>query len=111
MTEIISVRINKRLGDLIRKHIQESQLDQSEEIRELIKNGALFVAIQGYSSGKYSIEKAASLTGMGLSEFIDLIASLGIKSRLSINDMLDQSDYLDKLLLDTKVNEKRIESV
>lgn len=98
MTEIISVRINKRLGDLIRKHIQESQLDQSEEIRELIKNGTLFVAIQGYSTGKYSVEKAASLTNMALSEFIDLLSNLGIKSHLTLNDIIDQSDYIDKIL-------------
>jgi predicted HTH domain antitoxin len=57
-----------------------------------------FVAIKGYAEGKYSVEKAASLASIPLSEFMDLVMSLGIKSRIDVDDMLDGSAYIEDVL-------------
>jgi predicted HTH domain antitoxin len=95
---VISLRINKYLEDLIQMHAREAQLDQSDVIRDLINKGGIFVAIKGHADGKYSVEKAASLANIPLSEFMDLLMGLGIRSKLDIDDMLNATEYLDSLL-------------
>jgi predicted HTH domain antitoxin len=106
MSEIISVRVNKQLDKLIKLHIAESNHEQADVLREMIKNGGIFIAIQGYASGKYSTEKAASLAGLPLAEFIDLILRLGIRSNIELGDMIDAAGYLEQLAADNKMQEK-----
>jgi predicted HTH domain antitoxin len=44
------------------------------------------------------VEKAASLASIPLSEFMDMLMGLGIKSKTDVDDMLDGSAYLDAVL-------------
>nr|MDO8117142.1 hypothetical protein [Candidatus Sigynarchaeota archaeon] len=98
MSHVISIRINKHLEELIERHAREARLDQSDIVRDLINKGGIFVAIKGYAEGKYSVEKAASLASIPLSEFMDLVMNLGIRSRIDVDDMMDGSSYLDAVL-------------
>jgi predicted HTH domain antitoxin len=98
MLNVISIRINRHLEQLIELHAREARLDQSDIVRDLINKGGIFVAIKGYAEGKYSVEKAASLASIPLSEFMDLLMSLGIKSKTDVDDMLDGAAYLDAVL-------------
>ena len=44
------------------------------------------------------MEKAAALASIPLSEFMDTIMSLGIKSKIDVDDMLDGLAYLEDVL-------------
>ena len=98
MGKVISVRINKSLEEVLNKISKEQNNEQSEVIRDLIKNGSIFLAIKCFVEGKYSIGKAANLVEMPLSEFMDIIANLGIKSKINIEDVLEGYENLSKVL-------------
>jgi predicted HTH domain antitoxin len=88
MGKIISIRINKRLEEIIGRYSEEKKSEQSDIIKDLIDNGSIYLAIKDYAKGKYSIGKAAYLANLPLSEFMDLIMDLGIKSKISREDLL-----------------------
>jgi len=52
------------------------------------------LAIKCYAKGKFSIGKAAYLANLLLSEFMDLIIDLGIKSQISKEDLLQGYENL-----------------
>ena len=99
MGRVISVRINKNLEEIVKRYSKEKKTDteQSEIIRDLISNGSLYLAIKGYAKGKYSVGKAAYLANLPLSEFMDLIMELGIKSKISKEDLLEGYENLKKI--------------
>ena len=94
MGKVISVRINKSLEETLKRYSEERETEQSELIRDLINNGGIYFAIKGYAKGKYSIGKAAYLSNLPLSEFMDLIINLGIKSNISEEDLLEGYENL-----------------
>lgn len=94
MGKVISFRINRSLEETIKRYSEEKKKKQSELIRDLINNGSIYLAIKGYAKGKYSIGKAAYLSNLPLSEFMDLIMDLGIKSKISKEDLLEGYENL-----------------
>ena len=94
MGKVLSVRINKSLEETIKRYSEEKKREQSDIIRDLINNGSIYLAIKGYAKGKYSIGKAAYLANLPLSEFMDLIMDLGIKSKISNEDLLEGYENL-----------------
>ena len=54
--------------------------------------------IEKLVEGKYSIGKVANLVEMPLSEFMDIIANLGIKSKINAEDVLEGYENLSKVL-------------
>ncbi len=94
MGKVISVRINKNLEQIIKRYSEEIKEEQSNVVRDLISSGSIYFAIKNYANGKFSIEKAAYLTNLPLSEFMDLITELGIKSKIDKEDMLEAYENL-----------------
>jgi len=94
MGKVISVRINENLEESIKRYSEERKEEQSDVIRDLINNGSLYLAIKVYAKGEYSIGKAAYLANLPLSEFIDLIMDIGIKSNISKEDLLEGYENL-----------------
>ncbi len=97
MGKVLSVRINKSLEETIKRYSEEKKKEQSDIIRDLINNGSIYLAIKGYAKGKYSIGRAAYLANLPLSEFMDLIMDLGIKSKISKEDLLEGYENLKKI--------------
>ena len=97
MGRVISVRINESLEKIIKRYSEIKKAEQSDLIRDLITNGSIYLAIKGYAKGKYSIGKAAYLANIPLSEFMDLIIDLGIKSKISKEDLLEGYENLKKI--------------
>ncbi len=97
MGKVLSVRINKSLEETIKRYSEEKKKEQSDIIRDLINNGSIYLAIKGYAKGKYSIGRAAYLANLPLSEFMDLIMDLGIKSKISKEDLLEGYKNLKKI--------------
>lgn len=94
MVKIISVRINENLEETIKRYSEERKEEQSDVIRDLINNGSLYLSTKGYAKGEYSIGKAAYLANLPLSEFMDLIMDIGIKSKISKEDLLEGYENL-----------------
>jgi len=94
--KVISVRINENLEEVIKRYSKERKADQSDIIRDLINNGSIYLAIKGYAKGEYSIGKAAYLANLPLSEFMDLIMDIGIKSKISKEDLLEGFENIKK---------------
>jgi len=94
---VISVRINESLEEIIKRYSEIKKAEQSDLIRDLITNGSIYLAIRGYAEGKYSIGKAAYLANIPLSEFMDLIIDLGIKSKISKEDLLEGYENLKQI--------------
>lgn len=94
MGDVISVRMDEKIQGLVDKFLQERGLERSEGIRSLLVTGIYFQAIQGYVDGRYSVQKAASLAGMALWEFMDLLARLGIGSNLDLADVVEGYEAL-----------------
>ncbi len=97
MGRVISVRINESLEEIIKRYSEIKKAEQSDLIRDLITNGSIYLAIKGYAKGKYSIGKAAYLANIPLSEFMDLIIDLGIKSKISKEDLLEGYENLKQI--------------
>jgi len=89
MGKVISVRINDNLKEIIKRYSEEKKEEQSYIIRNLINNSSIYLAIKGYAEGEYSIGKAAYIANLSLSEFMDLVMDLGIKSRISKEDLIE----------------------
>ncbi len=94
MGKVISVRINKSLEEIVKRYLEEKKGEQSDIIRDLINNGSTYLAIKGYAKGKFSFGKATYLANLPLSEFMDLIIDLGIKSQISKEDLLESYENL-----------------
>ncbi len=94
MGKVISVRINDNLEEIIKRYSEEKKEEQSDIIRNLINNGSVYLAIKGYAKGEYSIGKASYLANLPLSEFMDLIMDLGIKSKISKEDLVEGYENL-----------------
>lgn len=66
-------------------------------LRELIGLERTMLAVKRYQDGKVSLGKAAKITGITLSEFMDMLSEFGIKSRVSYEDYLEGFDNLRKV--------------
>lgn len=97
MGRVISVRLNKYLEEIIERFSEERKEEQSDLVRDLIKNGGIYMAIKIYAKGKISIGKAAFLANMPISEFVDLLSELEIKSKISREDLLDDYEKLKNI--------------
>ena len=82
------------MEETIKRYSKERKEEQSDVIRDLINNGSIYLAIKGYAKGEYSIGKAVYLANLPLSEFMDLIMDIGIKSKISKEDLLEGYENL-----------------
>ncbi len=88
MGDILSVRLDDQLNNLIKIFIKDHNLEKSEAIRQLILKGVYMNAVQDYLENKISVQKAATMTNMALSDFMDFLGGLGIGSQLDMEDIL-----------------------
>lgn len=98
MGKVISVRINESLEKIIIRYSKEEKEDQSEVVRKLINNGSIYLAIKKYAKGKFSLGKAAYLANLPLSEFIEIITDLGIRSKIDKDEILEGYENLKKFM-------------
>ena len=82
--EIISVRL-KRLKELdyFSKLLNENR---SEVVRDLVEEGKKLKAIEMYKQRKISLGLASKLSGLALSEFLDLLEEYNVKLNLTLDD-------------------------
>ena len=88
MKDVMSVRLGaeglRRLRDLAKRENKE----MSAVARELMDYGWIFLMLREYREGKRSLSSFAKELGVPLSEAIDLLAGLGVRSPLEYDDYL-----------------------
>jgi hypothetical protein len=88
MKDVMSVRLDseglRRLKELAKKEKKE----MSTVARELMDYGWVFLMLREYREGKRSLGSFSNELGVSLSETIDLLAGLGVRSPLEFDDYL-----------------------
>lgn len=88
MKNVLSVRLDepsmKRLRELARKEKKEL----SAVARELIDEGWILVALREYREGNLSLGTMAQKLDLSLSQAIDLLSDLGVRSPIGYDDYL-----------------------
>jgi predicted HTH domain antitoxin len=102
MTEVkfIGARLESEIAEMIDQTAEEENIDRTAALKELIQYGRQKLleekAIEMYREGKISVDKAAKMLSITVSETMRLFANAGITSEETL------SDYKEglKLLLD-----------
>lgn len=88
MKDVMSVRLGseglRRLKELSKRENKE----MSAVARELMDYGWVFLMLREYREGKRSLGSFAKALGVSLSEAIDLLADLGVRSPIEYDDYL-----------------------
>lgn len=94
--EILSVRL-KRLKDLdyFSKLLNENR---SEVVRDLVEEGRKLKAIELYKQRKVSVGLASKLSGLTLSEFLDLLEEYNVKLNLTLEDAKEAMRHAEDVL-------------
>ncbi len=89
MAKVITLRLKERELDFIRQLSRKKNGDRSYAARKLIDYGWIYFILKNYREGKMSIGKAAKELNLTITETIELLAGLGIKSPISYEDYLE----------------------
>ena len=94
--DIISVRLKKlKELDYFSKILNENR---SEVVRDLVEEGRKLKAIELYKQKKISLGLASKLSGLTLSEFLDLLEEYSIKLNLTLEDAKESLRNAEKLI-------------
>ena len=98
MDNVVTVRLPKEDLEVVKEISIKSKKDKSTTVRELVELGKIYFAIVEYSERKISIGKAAEIAGLTISEMIDLLSKLGIKSSIELEDYLEGQKFAEELI-------------
>jgi predicted HTH domain antitoxin len=85
---VISLRLKDKDFSRLDEFSKMVNKDKSTVARELLENGWKFSMISLYGAGKLSLGTLASKLELSISETIDLLAAVGIKSPVGYDDYL-----------------------
>lgn len=88
MKNVMSVRLDREALRNLREIAKREKKELSTVARELMEQGWVFVTLREYREGKLSLGIVAQRLGMSLSEVIDLLAELGVRSPIDYDDYL-----------------------
>ena len=99
--DLISARIDKGSLNYVDKITKQIHLDRSTVMRQLLKKGIeedrKERAVDLYSKGKLSIEKASKFAGVYMGEFFELLRDRGITLKLTVRDYEEGLKNLKKV--------------
>lgn len=96
-SQVITLRLKDKELGFIKKISMKSNSDRSYAARILIDNGWMYYILKEYKEGKISTGRAAEELEISISELIDLLADLGIKSPINYEDYLEGEKYAKEL--------------
>lgn len=89
MAKVITLRLKEKELGFIEEISKKENGDRSYAARKLIDYGWIYFILKSYKEGKISIGKAAKELNLTITETIELLADLGIKSPISYEDYLE----------------------
>lgn len=94
--EVISIRLEKlKELDYFGKLLNENR---SEVVRGLVEEGKKLKAIELYKQKKVSLGLASKLSGLPLSEFLDLLEEYNVKLNLTLEDAKEAMRNAEKMI-------------
>jgi len=100
--KFLGARIEPEIMEIVNKVSEEKKVDRTSAIKILVSAGwkelSLEKALQLYKEGKISVDKAAKIAGLTVSEMMNEITIHGIKS----DETLEEYREGVKLLMDFK---------
>ena len=97
MQRVISIRLDDKDLEFVKKSAKERKVEKAKILREVIEKGRLYLAIEQYRQGKISLGKAAEIANRSIGEFIDLLAELGVKNPMTKQQYLQGLKNLGKI--------------
>lgn len=97
MANVMTVRLPREDIEIVKQISIENKKDKSTIIRELVELGKIYYAIMQYRENKISLGKAAEISGLTISEMIDLLSKLGIKSNIELEDYLEGKKLVEEI--------------
>jgi predicted transcriptional regulator len=88
MKNVMSVRLDTEVVGRLRELAKKEKKEVSTVARELIDQGWVFLTLREYREGKLSLGLVAKRLKMSLSEVIDLLSELGVRSPIEYDDYL-----------------------
>ena len=89
MDDAVSLRLPEGDLKIVNQFSKTYKKDKSTSIRELLEMGRIYFAITEYIKGKISLGKASKIAGLPISDLMDLLADLGIKSKIELIDYIE----------------------
>lgn len=94
--EVISVRLKKlKELDFFSKILNEKR---SEVVRDLVEEGKKLKALELYKQKKISLGLASKLSGLTLSEFLDLMEEYNVSLNLTLEDAKEAMKHAEEVL-------------
>lgn len=89
MAKVVTLRLKEKELGFIEELSRKENGDRSFAARKLIDYGWIYFILKNYKDGKMSIGKAAKELNLTITETIELLADLGIKSPISYEEYLE----------------------
>ena len=100
-TKFLGARMEKEVYDIVNKVAEEENLDKTSTLKMLIQEGwkglRLKKALDQYAKGLISVDKAAEICRVTISEMMMIIASHGIKSEETVDEYRKGIKTLSKI--------------
>ncbi len=96
MNKVISLRLSEEERAILEQASKEAP-DRSAAARALIRDGWTFLILKKYREGKLSTGQAARALDSTISEFIDVLGDLGVRTPIEYEDYLDSEEALNEL--------------
>ncbi len=89
MTKTMSIRMDRENYKFLTEITKEERSDLSKAVRDLVRRGRVFLAVERYKKGEASLGKAAQLAGLSVGQMMTLLAEFGVESRIEKDDYLE----------------------
>lgn len=88
MKNVMSVRLDSEGLERLRELAKHQKKEMSAVARELMDYGWTFLMLREYREGRRSLGSLAEALGLSLSEAIELLADLGVRSPVEYDEYL-----------------------
>ena len=106
MKDVMSVRLGKDILRRVKELAKRDQKEMSSVARELMDYGWSYLMIREYREGKVSLGTFADKLGIALSEAIDLLKDLGVRSPMEYDDYLKAYASAEEFVESKKPSER-----
>ena len=96
-TRTLSIRINDNDYRFLFSLAKEERQDVSKKVRHLVDLGRVMLAIEKYRKSEASIEKAARIAGVSISEMMDILSEYGVDANIEYEDYLRSLRSIKKI--------------
>ena len=97
MSKVITLRLQERELGFIKELSRKENGDRSSAARKLIDYGWVYFILKNYREGKVSIGKASKELNLTITETIELLTDLGVKSPISYEEYLEGYESLQEI--------------